>query len=457
MECYVGLDVHSKASVFVMQDAHGEVLAQGEMPTTPEGFRRWHDAQRLPAGTPVALETGTVAFFVARELTVLGCAPLVVDAREVRLKAHRPTQKSDRRDAFELCDGLRRGIYRAIVHVPPRPVARDAGAPSARRAPRDRAGERGQTAAARRGAGPLQPESRNGGRMGEAARHRGRAQRVAGLHRAAPRPLALCAGAAGGAGERVECAAGCARLRASPPPAPDHPRRRPDRRRHRPGRVLGCPPVRGREARGELCGACARHLVEQVTRKRAPAIMRREGYDPSALGEVVEAVVDRLCGEPPGQHVPRGVEHGAFPVALLTRRRRVTSAAVSLSPAVALAALRGAPERAPDVSNGTRDTLHAGLPTLDRGRYRLAARRARNTTLFCADGTCADGTCAHGEILKALVLGLLGVARHRGRLVASPARHRCASLRVTQVGTHDGDRRSCPNPCPPVRAMPQAG
>src|SRR5262249_45906528 len=48
----------------------------------------------------------------------------VVDAREVRLKAHRPTQKSDRRDAFELCDGLRRGIYRAIVHVPPRPVAR---------------------------------------------------------------------------------------------------------------------------------------------------------------------------------------------------------------------------------------------------------------------------------------------------------------------------------------------
>src|SRR5215475_13128757 len=85
------------------------------------------------------------------------------------------------------------------------------------------------------------------------------------------------------------------------------------------------------------------------------------------------------------------------------------------------------------------------------------AGRARKTTLFCADGTCADGTCAHGEILKALVLGLLGVARHRGRLVASPARHRCASLRVTQVGTHDGDRRSCPNPCPPVRAMPQAG
>src|SRR5262249_30377652 len=97
------------------------------------------------------------------------------------------------------------------------------------------------------------------------------------------------------------------------------------------------------------------------------------------------------------------------------------------------------------------------IPTLYGGPYRLAVRRARKTTLFCADSTCADGTCAHGEILKALVLGLLGVARHRGRLVASPARHRCASLRVTQVGPHDGDRRSCPNPFPPVRAMPQAG
>jgi hypothetical protein len=69
MECYVGLDVHSKASVFVIQDGRGQVIVQGELPTTPEGFRRWDDAQHLPADTPVALEAGTVAFFVARELS----------------------------------------------------------------------------------------------------------------------------------------------------------------------------------------------------------------------------------------------------------------------------------------------------------------------------------------------------------------------------------------------------
>jgi transposase len=62
--------------------------------------------------------------FRSRELTALGLVPSVIDAHEVRLKAYRPRQKCDRRDAHELCEGLRRGIYRTRVHVPPLPVAR---------------------------------------------------------------------------------------------------------------------------------------------------------------------------------------------------------------------------------------------------------------------------------------------------------------------------------------------
>lgn len=63
-----------------------------------------------------------MAFFAARRLSQLGFSPAVVDAREVRMKAHRPRQKSDTRDAMELCEGLRRGLYRAIVHVPPEEI-----------------------------------------------------------------------------------------------------------------------------------------------------------------------------------------------------------------------------------------------------------------------------------------------------------------------------------------------
>jgi transposase len=104
---YVGLDVHSKQSTFVIEDAEGTVVAQGEVPTTRPAFERLCAAHHLPARAGVALETGTVAFFVARQVAALGLAPVVVDAHEVRLKAHRPNQKSDRRDAFERCEGLR--------------------------------------------------------------------------------------------------------------------------------------------------------------------------------------------------------------------------------------------------------------------------------------------------------------------------------------------------------------
>jgi transposase len=55
---------------------------------------------------------------VARAAAALHLTPIVVDAHEVRRKAHRPTQNSDRRDAFEVCDGVRRRLYRAVVHIP---------------------------------------------------------------------------------------------------------------------------------------------------------------------------------------------------------------------------------------------------------------------------------------------------------------------------------------------------
>lgn len=119
MKSYVGMDVHSKSSVFVIQNERGEELGRGEVPTSLEGFSSLRLRFRLRASTLVALESGTMAFFAARRLSELGLSPVVVDAREVRIKAHRPRQKSDTRDAVELCEGLRRGIYRAIVHVPP--------------------------------------------------------------------------------------------------------------------------------------------------------------------------------------------------------------------------------------------------------------------------------------------------------------------------------------------------
>jgi transposase len=109
------------------------VIGEGSISTTLEGLVTLRDQHQLPPGSPVALESGTMAFFVARHLTQLGLDPQVIDAHEVRQKALRPNQKNDRRDAWELCEGVRRGLYRTQVHVPPESVERLRGTLGRRR------------------------------------------------------------------------------------------------------------------------------------------------------------------------------------------------------------------------------------------------------------------------------------------------------------------------------------
>jgi len=118
MERYVGLDVHSKQSVYVCQDRDGAVVGRGRFATTTDGLATMARELMLTKGTKVALETGCQANWVAGELGTLGLEALVIEAGEVRAKARRVGQKTDERDAFELCDGLRRGIYSSRVFVP---------------------------------------------------------------------------------------------------------------------------------------------------------------------------------------------------------------------------------------------------------------------------------------------------------------------------------------------------
>lgn len=122
MTIYIGLDVHSKLTVFVAQNEEGRVIAQGEVPTTLAGIDHLLASIGAPADTAVALESGTQALWLARLLAERAMRPVVVNAREVRAKARNKRQKTDRRDAFEICDGLRRDQWVSIVWLPPAPV-----------------------------------------------------------------------------------------------------------------------------------------------------------------------------------------------------------------------------------------------------------------------------------------------------------------------------------------------
>lgn len=118
MGFYVGLDVHSKQTHYCVQDEQGKIVAQGQVATQPDGFRFVVDQCGLLPATPVALESGTQSRFVAQILEKLGMQPRVIDAAEVRAKVHRRGQKNDRRDAYDICDGLRRDQWESRVWIP---------------------------------------------------------------------------------------------------------------------------------------------------------------------------------------------------------------------------------------------------------------------------------------------------------------------------------------------------
>jgi transposase len=92
------------------------------VPTHREGLQEMVVRHNLPPGTKVCLECGAQAGMVCDALEEVEMVPVVVDAAEVRKKARRRGQKTDRRDAFEITDGLRRGIWSSVVYMPPPPI-----------------------------------------------------------------------------------------------------------------------------------------------------------------------------------------------------------------------------------------------------------------------------------------------------------------------------------------------
>lgn len=118
MTMYIGMDVHSKFTQYYAQDDEGKEVGKGRVPTSQTGFDEMLTTLNAPAQTWVGFETGGQSTWVSRLFSAMDMHPVVIDAREVRAKALRARQKSDSRDAFEICDGLRRGIYSSIVYVP---------------------------------------------------------------------------------------------------------------------------------------------------------------------------------------------------------------------------------------------------------------------------------------------------------------------------------------------------
>lgn len=114
---YIGMDIHKKTTTFCIIDEAGQVLRRGKEASTESSWLGM--VSDWPAGSVrVALETGSLTWWVVDVLRQAGIEPVVVDARQFKMIAS-SKKKSDKRDARALADALRGGLAeRCSVCVP---------------------------------------------------------------------------------------------------------------------------------------------------------------------------------------------------------------------------------------------------------------------------------------------------------------------------------------------------
>jgi transposase len=121
---YVGMDVHKKTTTFCAIDSDGKVLRRGTVDSSETGWREIvrHWSRK---DLSIALETGSMTWWVVDVLRDAGVEPVVVDARQFKMISD-SKKKSDRHDARALADGLRGGLAERISVSVPRDKARRA-------------------------------------------------------------------------------------------------------------------------------------------------------------------------------------------------------------------------------------------------------------------------------------------------------------------------------------------
>ncbi|MBU1274236.1 MAG: IS110 family transposase [Proteobacteria bacterium] len=121
---YVGMDIHKKTTTFCAVDEAGQVIRRGTVSSGEAGWLgimgHWSRGEAA-----VALETGSMTWWVVDVLREAGIEPVVVDARQFKMIAD-SKKKSDRHDARALADGLRGGLAERIAVNVPREKARRA-------------------------------------------------------------------------------------------------------------------------------------------------------------------------------------------------------------------------------------------------------------------------------------------------------------------------------------------
>ncbi len=105
---YVGLDVSKEETAYCVKDSVGKVLAHGKAASDPEALFEALK-EHCPGPDRIVLETGTMSFWLARELGRRGLPVTVVDARQAHAVMKLQHNKTDAGDAELLAEIARTG------------------------------------------------------------------------------------------------------------------------------------------------------------------------------------------------------------------------------------------------------------------------------------------------------------------------------------------------------------
>lgn len=120
---YLGLDVHSGATVWCLLDEAGETAGRGKVATTAPALTALVKRLSTEDELLVGQEVGTMSYFVHDTMMAAGMKLLSFDARMLRMIAS-SRKKTDRRDAFWIAKALQTGMTPHPVYIPSGEVRR---------------------------------------------------------------------------------------------------------------------------------------------------------------------------------------------------------------------------------------------------------------------------------------------------------------------------------------------
>lgn len=114
---YLGIDVHTKASVWCLLGEEGEIRARGRVETTVPALGELATELSRQGDLRVGQEVGTMAYLVHDAIAGAGAEILSFNAHQLRVIAS-SRKKTDRRDAYWIARALQTGMHPHPVYIP---------------------------------------------------------------------------------------------------------------------------------------------------------------------------------------------------------------------------------------------------------------------------------------------------------------------------------------------------